>query len=95
MSTKPSKQNTKTSPKPVAKTAAQKSSSKQASVIKLLSRPAGTTIAKIIDATGWQAHSVRGFLAGVIRKKLKLPLTSETVGENRIYRITQKTAAKA
>ncbi|OQW59577.1 MAG: hypothetical protein A4S14_05900 [Proteobacteria bacterium SG_bin9] len=60
-----------------------------------MSRPTGTTLAKIVDATGWQPHSARGFLAGVVRKKLKLPLISEAVGDTRVYRIAQKTTAKA
>ena len=54
----------------------------------LLRQPAGTTLDAIIEATGWQAHSVRGFISGVLRKKLKLAVTS-TRGENglRTYRI--------
>jgi hypothetical protein len=68
--------------------------SKQARVISMLRSPTGTTIDAIMKATGWQPHSVRGFLAGVVRKRLKLPLTSKKVNDNRIYQITSEDGAK-
>ena len=56
-------------------------------IVKMLNAPAGTTIAAIVTATGWQQHSVRGFLAGVIRKELCLNLVSEQSEKGRIYRV--------
>jgi hypothetical protein len=53
----------------------------------MLQSPTGTTIAAIMKATGWQQHSVRGFLAGVVRKRLKLTLASKKINGNRIYQI--------
>ena len=62
--------------------------SKQSRVIAMLQSPAGATIAAMMQATGWQQHSVRGFLAGVVRKRLKLKLGSKKVDGKRVYRIT-------
>jgi hypothetical protein len=62
--------------------------SKQDSVIAMLKSPAGATIDAMMKATGWQQHSVRGFLAGVLRKRLKLKLGSKKVDGRRVYRIT-------
>ena len=58
---------------------------KQAIILSMLAK--GTTVAKIMEATGWQAHTVRGFLAAVVRKKLGLNLESEKTEGERAYRV--------
>jgi hypothetical protein len=64
-----------------------RANSKQARVLALLRGPSGATIATVMRSTGWQPHTVRGFLAAVVRKKLGLRLESEKADGERVYRI--------
>ena len=76
-------------------------SSKQALVIEMLKRPEGATIAQISEATGWQAHTVRGTFAGALKKKLGLNIVSEKIegpagtpgAGQRLYRIAEEVSA--
>lgn len=83
------------SKRPKAKKAGEKgaptavrSCTKQSAAIDMLRSTGGATITALTKATGWQPHSVRGFLAGVVRKRLKFDLQSAVVEGVRIYRIT-------
>src|SRR5450631_4412152 len=69
--------------------------SKQSRVIAMLQSSSGTTILAMMKATGWQQHSVRGFLAGVVRKRLKLKLGSKKVDGKRVYQIASKDSGKS
>jgi hypothetical protein len=67
--------------------------SKQAWVLALLCGPSGATMATIRRSTGWQPHTVRAFLAAVVRKKLGLRLESEKTDGERVYRIVTREAS--
>jgi hypothetical protein len=66
-----------------------KATSKSAAILGLLTRTSGATIAELAEATGWQAHSVRGFMSGTLRKKQALELDNERVDGVRRYRIAK------
>ena len=68
-------------PTPVAK------HTKLAILIALLNRPEGSTMDDLVEATGWQRHSVHGTLSGVLRKRLGLPVITEFGERGRMYRI--------
>ena len=83
--TSKSKSHTRLAP-PSSKTTV-RPDTKHGRIIAMLRSPGGTTIAAIMTATEWQQHSVRGFLAGVVRKKLGLNLISEVTETGRVYHI--------
>jgi hypothetical protein len=66
--------------------------SKQDEVLRLLRAPNGATIENVMEATGWQSHSVRAFFASVVRKRFGLTLLSEKADGERIYRIARAPA---
>jgi hypothetical protein len=92
-------QNVKSARSDAGKIAPRKSTSrrdatKQNRVLAMLRSGGGATIAALVRTTGWQPHSVRGFLAGVVKKKLGLNLASEKTNTGRVYRIaTAKTSS--
>src|SRR5260370_29075291 len=84
---KTSKPKSRTRSVPASAKPATQPGTKHARILAMLRTPTGTTIAAIMTATEWQQHSVRGFLAGVVRKKLGLNLVSEQTDKGRVYRI--------
>jgi hypothetical protein len=74
--------------KPAKKESGAREGSKTSQILDLLKRSGGVTLAEIMKATGWQAHSVRGFISGTLRKKLGLPVTStKTEAGERSYSV--------
>ena len=94
-SPKSSKSKSRRRPTPASSKSAARPATKHARIIAMLRTPAGATIAAIMTVTDWQQHSVRGFLAGVVRKKLGLNLISEQTEKGRVYRIRDGKASSA
>jgi hypothetical protein len=68
-----------------------RANTKQATLIEMLRRNMGATIDELMEATGWQPHSVRGVMSGTLKKKLKLRIANEKVeGRGRVYRIAER-----
>jgi hypothetical protein len=93
-------QNVKSARSGACKIAPRKSSSrrdatKQDRVLAMLRSRGGATVAALVRTTGWQPHSVRGFLAGVVKKKLGLNLASEKTNTGRVYRIAAAKTSSA
>ena len=79
---------TPTGAEPTPKTRTPREGTKQATLITMLRAPDGATIEEIMAATGWQSHTVRGAMAGALKKKLGLEVTSEKVEDRgRVYKL--------
>ena len=80
--------NTSAALEPAPKTRTPREGTKQATLIAMLRAPDGATIEEIMAATGWQSHTVRGAMAGALKKKLGLEVTSEKVEDRgRVYKL--------
>lgn len=82
-------------PRPEPAKALARPASKKARVIELLQRPSGATLKEIMEATGWQAHSVRGFISGNLLKKAALQVTSTRRSDGeRVYQLSRGAASR-
>jgi hypothetical protein len=71
-----------------AKPVAIRAGTKQAQIIAMLQRPEGATVAEMVEASGWLAHTVRGCISGALKKKLGLPIKAEKVeGRGTVYKL--------
>lgn len=77
---------------PATETSAKAPGGKLGMVAALLRRPEGATVAQMSEATGWQAHSVRGAIAGSLKKKHRLVIVAEPAEGGRVYRIVELAA---
>lgn len=66
---------------------AEKSRTKTEQILSLLQKPKGASVPELMKATGWQAHSIRGFMSGTLKRK-GLAIQAEKTGDERRYRIT-------
>jgi hypothetical protein len=75
-------------PDDTAKSVAIRAGTKQAQIIAMLQRPEGATIAEMVEATGWLAHTLRGCISGALKKKLGLPIAAEKVeGRGTVHKL--------
>jgi len=80
--------NDATAPDPAPKARTPRAGTKQATLIAMLRAPEGATIDEIVAALDWRPHTLRGAMAGALKKKLGLEVTSEKVdGRGRVYKL--------
>lgn len=68
---------------------------KQQTILNLLTRPGGATIGELAAATGWQKHSVRGFISGTVKKQMELTVNSTSSATGRTYSIEAEANANS
>ena len=91
--TRKPKTQTAAEPEPTGEAAAPPvKTTKLSALMTLLRRPEGARIAELCTATGWQAHSVRGAIAGTVKKKLGLTVSSDASEAGRVYRMIEASA---